>query len=333
MQWVACASLRLDFDCAVQSMRAYSVFIPQVITNNEPVVISANGPDCRCLKGWVGRPRSEFSRQLREPARRVKVCMADRRGLFALLRATFKQLDCSPLIAEIGVLRGDNARALHRALGPGHMWLVDPWKAYERFHYPFDERPPYIAAESTFSDYFGGSLLEQATFDDLYDQCVAAFQDETNVTFVRQDSIKGLDTVVAQLEERSPPRKHLDLAYIDADHQYEYVLRDLMLWGEHIAPEGILMLNDCCHSENGLAQNLGVLEAVSHFVKRSDFVPLVLTNTDFSDVILARHGSAAQQHVDRLLEHSIIPFVEVPDSLLPAARVKRGDKRVNLSFA
>jgi hypothetical protein len=105
-----------------------------------------------------------------------------------------------------------------------------------------------------------------------------------------------------------------------------------MYYQELLAPNGVMLLNDCCHSPDGVKQNLGVLEAVTSFLRRKDFSPVALTNTDWSDLILARRDSVMEAAIDDAITNSKIPFVDVPSQLLPSARVVYGAQRKNISF-
>lgn len=67
-------------------------------------------------------------------------------------------------------------------------------------------------------------------------------------------------------------------------------------------------------------------------IKRSDFKPIAVTNTDWSDVILVRKNSMMVQLVDVALTNSHIPFVDIPHQLMGAARVVNGQQGNNLSF-
>ena len=60
--------------------------------------------------------------------------------------------------------------------------------------------------------------------------------------------------------------------YIDANHQYEYVLRDMMEARKKLRPGAILLMNDFYEGPGGAEQNLGVMGAVNTFVKRFNFI-------------------------------------------------------------
>ncbi len=259
----------------------------------------------------------------------MKVCHADRTALYGLLAAAFAMLKIEPEVVELGVLRGDNAQRLLEALKPRRLLLVDAWlsQAVAGALHPFEVRPDWIAPPADLSGYFGGPVGEQATFDRLHARCVERFAAVPQVHVLRADTVDALrDEAVTQVAGG------FHLAYIDANHRYEYVLRDLLSWHERVAPDGVIQLNDCCHSAGGIRANFGVLPAVTEFVKRTPFVPVLLSNTDWSDLVLVRRGSRIAQALHLATVHSGIAFVEVPPQLLGACRVVPGRQRANLSF-
>lgn len=260
----------------------------------------------------------------------MKVCDIDRNQMYSVLRHCFGALQVRPRTVELGVCKGDNAQQLLDRLDPAPLVLVDSWSTASNSAYsPFAQLPAWIDPPETYDFYFGGSTREQATWDRLHDTCQARFVDRPEVHIVRASTAEALPIVRTLAGDTG----FYDLIYVDASHQYEYALRDLMLYQALVGPHGAFMLNDCCHSEAGLRQNLGVLEAVSNFLKRSDFVPVAITNTDWSDVILTRRGSLLEQALHWGLVNSDVAFVEVPAQLLPAARLIRGDQRAHISFA
>ncbi|QVM89942.1 class I SAM-dependent methyltransferase [Pseudomonas entomophila] len=258
----------------------------------------------------------------------MKVCHTYRENLYQLLGAIFQVMDKRPVVAELGVLRGENALKIHSALAPEKMVLIDSWsKAANDAYSPFDDLPPWVVPVDTYDYYYGGSLHDQLTWDRLYEECQARFAQLPEVTIIRSETIGAIDKVRQETDIDK-----FDLVYIDANHQYEYILRDLMYYQDLVAEDGFIMLNDCCHSPNGIKQNLGVLEALGSFLKRSDFIPVAMTNTDWSDVILVRKNSMLVQLMDMALSNSDVPYVEIPYQLITAARVVYGNQRHNISF-
>jgi hypothetical protein len=258
----------------------------------------------------------------------MKVVQLHRNDLYVLLGGAFRSLGIVPKVMELGVLRGENARKMHDALSPSLMVLIDSWSsAVIEAYCPFGELPPWVSPPETYDYYYGGSVREQATYDRIYDECALRFKDLPNVRMLRSPTFEA----IARIEPETGASQ-FELVYIDANHQYEYVLRDLMCYQNFVAEDGCMMLNDCCHSAGGVMQNLGVLEAVTSFLKRSDFRPIAMTNTDWSDLILTRKGSKLGQMIDYVITNSDIAYIDIPDQLLPAAKVIHGQKRINISF-
>lgn len=258
----------------------------------------------------------------------MKVCDIDRNLMYTVLRHGFGALQVRPRIVELGVCKGDNARQLLDRLDPELLVLVDAWSTTSHRDYcPFDPLPAWIDPPEAYDFCFGGPTWDQTTWDRLHDGCQQRFAGEARARIVRASTADAVPAV-RELGGALP----FDLVYVDASHQYEYVLRDLMLYQDLVAPDGAFVLNDCCHSEAGLRQNMGVLEAVGNFVKRSDFTPVAITNTDCSDMILTRKGSLLEQALHWSLVNSDVALVDVSAQLLPAARLVRGDQRAHLSF-
>ncbi len=263
----------------------------------------------------------------------MKVVHLTRNDFYVILGIAYKALNVNPKLMEVGVLRGQNAVAMHKAISqstpPSLTLLIDSWSAdVAKGWDPFEgKRPHWILPQEAKNEYYGGSVFEQATYDRLYAECLENVKALPNVKIIRDSSMGALN----QIEQASGTNK-FDLCYIDATHQYEYVLRDLMYYQDFVAENGCLMLNDCCHSPTGERLNFGVLEAVGNFLKRAPFRPVALTSTDFSDLILTRRGSKLGELLDVIFVRNEINFVEVPDQLLPAAKVIQGPKKTNISF-
>lgn len=260
----------------------------------------------------------------------MKVVDCPRNRLYAIVAEAFDALGCQPAMIELGVHRGDNAASLIEALKPRRCLLVDAWSASALQAYsPFDSLPPWVLPLTAFERYFGGSLTEQATYDRTYEVARQRFAGDDRVEIVRDDTVSAFTRIRDRFGAGS-----FDFIYVDANHQYEYVLRDLLYYQDLLAADGVMMLNDCCHSQKGMNQNLGVLEAVANFTKRAEFTPVALTSTDMGDLVIVRQGSAMIVALDAALEASDLSFVEVMPQMLPAAHVRVGPQgRARVSFA
>jgi len=257
----------------------------------------------------------------------VKVCSFNRDIFYELLHVCFKKQGIQPLIAELGVLKGDNADAMNRLLKPQALYLIDQWLCADVQSYASVNGHRFWVEElNTHTKYYGGPLDEQSTFDNLYDQVASRFADDDHVYLLRDNTVNAYYAMEQLLQDQDL----LNLIYIDANHQFESVFDDLMFYQNLLGDFGALQLNDCCHSELGFQQNLGVLEAVVKFVKATDFVPVAMTNTDWSDLILIRRSSPLFDMFSLAVDHNQIRYVEVPPQLLGQAAVK-GDMK-NISF-
>ena len=258
----------------------------------------------------------------------LKVIHGSRSILYQALKIAFDYMGTRPLAAELGVLRGENAQELYTVLAPSDLYLIDAWNVSTQFEYVSQSsRRNWMNDISVYADYYGGSLLDQQTHDTLHAATVARFSGRTNVHIIRETTAAGL----IALRQVVNSQRLFDYIYIDANHTYESVLDDMLMYSAILSAGGVLQLNDCCHSADGVRQNLGVLEAVIKFTKMSDFEVIAMTNTDWSDVLLVRKGSQVGVVFDAVMDVVDVAYVDVPTSLLGAARVRTG-ARANLSF-
>lgn len=258
----------------------------------------------------------------------MKVLNADRRLIYSILNAAYSSQGIKPKLMELGVLTGNNASTMFEVLAPEVMYLVDSWSCEPAVEYKrANAHRPWVDDPEKYAEYYGGPLSDQATFDRLYQKTVQLFSNKSNVQIVRAS------TRDAASQLKASGVANLDMIYVDANHQYETVFDDLLEY-QHFLNEdnGCLQLNDCCHSELGMKQNLGVLEAAVKFCKLTNFTPVLLTNTDWTDILLARKNSLICQLIDQVVMMNDITFVELPAQLLGAMHVRYGQKRVNLSF-
>ena len=84
-----------------------------------------------------------------------------------------------------------------------------------------------------------------------------------NIEFVRKTSMDALD----DFEDKS-----LDFVYIDGDHQFDYVMTDLIFWNRKVKSGVIVALHDYCHFHWS-----GIIRAVDAFVYCHDIRPWFIT--------------------------------------------------------
>jgi len=121
---------------------------------------------------------------------------------------------------EIGVWKGEFSKAIVDKVNPSALYLCDPW----RFFPQYSDR------------WYGGTLARsQADMDVIYREVVDMFKENPSVRVVRDFS----DNLFGYIEKNS-----LDWTYIDGNHSYEFVLRDLEISRDLIKPGGMITGDD-----------------------------------------------------------------------------------------
>ena len=257
----------------------------------------------------------------------MKVADCHRSVFYKLCRHAFDALGMKPNVVELGVFKGDNAHEIISSLDPFRAHLLDTWSAEDfiKAYSPFSPLPKWLSPVESQFDYYQGDALSKDHWDRIYSQVIARFGEDQRVSVYRASPEDLYKHAVAEASLRK-----FDYVYIDASHQFEYVFRDLMLYSELVSFDGIIQMNDCCHSDLGIKQNLGVLEAVVKFVKLSNWSPVVLNTLDFSDLVLARKGSKILNIMNSVLFSSNLKYVEVPSQLLGSAKILRNRSGKNI---
>lgn len=117
--------------------------------------------------------------------------------------------------AEVGVYRGDYSKQIidHKFIGKKlnikKLYLIDPWSFYEEYQ----------------KEYKAEDLKE------AFKYVSERFKNYKNIEIIRADSL----TATKKIENGA-----LDFCYIDANHDYKFVLEDLRAWYPKIKKKGIL---------------------------------------------------------------------------------------------
>lgn len=152
---------------------------------------------------------------------------------------------------EIGVFQGDfSAQILTTGVGTLH--LVDPWKQYP--------------------EYASDSRNEPTSVQDNYHRQVCGrFSGEISTGRVIVHRLTSIEAANLFMPES------LDWVFIDGNHQYEFVLEDLMSWAPKVRYGGCIM----GHDYDGLPQakeiKCGVKEAVQRFCDISQWKMTAMT--------------------------------------------------------
>jgi hypothetical protein len=140
-------------------------------------------------------------------------------------RWLLEQMPAGGVCAEIGVWQGDFSRWILELTEPRALHLVDPWA----FSHAERDRETWHG---------GGAALDQAGLDRIHDAAAARFAAQIaagRVTIHRAPSHEA----VARFPDAS-----FDWIYIDGDHFYDAVSRDLALWAPKVKPGGIIAGDD-----------------------------------------------------------------------------------------
>lgn len=221
--------------------------------------------------------------------------------------------------AEIGVAEGDFASAILAAAEPRELHLIDPWSHAET-------GSGLLQASMMLDDVReaieNGVELDppppNPMGDAILTKVVDRFESDPRVRLHRQYSYKAAPT----FEEG-----YFDFVYIDGNHNYEFVLRDLQDFASRLKPGGLLFGHDFFENDFARKENYGVIEAVLAFLKRSNFRFLMLTSEHFSTFCLARRlDGFAGEFLGNVLD-SKLQVIELPDGIVGHYRDKAFKRR------
>ncbi len=221
--------------------------------------------------------------------------------------------------AEIGVAEGAFSAAILKAAEPRELHLIDPWSHLESGSGLLQAGTMLADVEEALERgvELGGPPLNPWG-DDLYNRVAARFEGDKRVHLHRQYSYKAAPT----FEEG-----YFDFVYIDGNHHYEFVLRDLQDFASRLKPGGLLFGHDFFENEFARKENYGVVEAVLAFLKRSNFRFLMLTQEHFSTFCLARRlDGFAGEFLGNVLD-SKLELIELPDGIVGHYRDKAFRRR------
>lgn len=118
--------------------------------------------------------------------------------------------------AEIGVKKGFYSALLCMLNQPLRLKCVDPWSPYENVSWDEVEMN-FIHAKNNLSPF--------------------------NVEIIRKTSLQAADDV---------PKSSLDFVYIDGDHSFNEVMRDIIVWSDRVRPGGIVSGHDYTFENHGV---------------------------------------------------------------------------------
>ncbi|WP_299526761.1 class I SAM-dependent methyltransferase [Winogradskyella sp.] len=152
------------------------------------------------------------------------------------------------ICAEIGSWLGDFSRRIMDRTAPKKLYLIDP----------------YLYISEYQKAWYGGMIGSQKKMDEVYNYIVDKFKKEINnkqLEIKRNFSSEALSTF---------PNDSLDWVYIDGNHTYDYVKKDLNISWNKVKIGGFITGDD--YNVVGWWDN-GVTIAVDEFIKlNEDFI-------------------------------------------------------------
>jgi len=115
--------------------------------------------------------------------------------------------------AEIGVWKGVNAKWYFKVLRIKKLYLIDPYEAYDD----------------------GSSDKNYKNLLKAKNKVLKMFGSDKRVKLIFKDSISGAKQI---------PDNSLDFAYIDGDHSYEFVIKDIRTYYRKVKKGGVISGDD-----------------------------------------------------------------------------------------
>lgn len=221
--------------------------------------------------------------------------------------------------AEVGVAQGDYSAVVLQAAQPRELHLIDPWSHLESGSDPLSatELLDQVEQARALGEEFAAPPVNSEG-DKEYARIVARFEGDRRVCLHRQYSYKA----AASFEDG-----FFDFVYLDGNHHYEFVLKDLQDFAAKLKPGGLLFGHDFFEDAFAREEHYGVAEAVNTFLKRSDFRFFMLTSEQFSTFCLARRLDGFAGEFLRNVLESTIEMIELPDGFASSYRDKNYQRR------
>ncbi len=146
---------------------------------------------------------------------------------------------------EIGVFKGDNAKRLLKNLKINKLYLIDP---YGKLYIKKDEVVSTMEADSEYTEF----LEEDSSFDGIVYDFEKAYRFAKNnlnsfnnkIDFIKKRS----DNAISDIPDG------FDFIYIDGDHSYDSVKKDIELYFPKLRDGGVISGHDFSGEYSGLVK-------------------------------------------------------------------------------
>ncbi len=175
--------------------------------------------------------------------RRVKKAIPHYPNPMQYLRDEFGQNIISG--AEIGVKEEATSLKLIKELNISKLYLIDIWGKYT-LHVKIRSPKQH--------------KLHSVNFAKSYDKVFNLCKENNNLQMIKMDSVQASQWFA----DRS-----LDFVFIDGNHDYEYVSKDIHTWFDKVRDGGIICGHDYC------SQREGVVNAVKEFAEQHELALII----------------------------------------------------------
>lgn len=178
------------------------------------------------------------------------------------------------VIAEVGVMTGDFSKKILDICKPRLFYALDIFNVHEL---------PEVWGRPS-AEMFAHKT-QQAFYESRFAEDIARGQ----VRVLAGDSGVMLEHL---------PDKGVDVIYLDADHNYQAVVRDLEICERKLKPHtGLLILNDYIMADGG--GPYGVIQAAHEFMLRHGWEMVIFALQDYMycDVVLRKHPATRPRRI------------------------------------
>jgi hypothetical protein len=162
------------------------------------------------------------------------------------------------ICAEIGVWKGEFSKKILKIVQPKELHLIDPWK--------YENEQTYNKA------WYGGKIGSQNAMDQIYNYVNVQFNNEikNKQVFI----YRNLSIVAGKSFEDN----YFDWVYIDGNHLYEFVKKDIELFYKKVKKGGYITGDD--YKKEGWWKG-GVKKAVDEFIQKGIVKKIEIKNNQF----------------------------------------------------
>ncbi|MEQ9484633.1 class I SAM-dependent methyltransferase [Coleofasciculus sp. F4-SAH-05] len=171
-----------------------------------------------------------------------------------------RKMPKNSICAEIGVYKGNFSAKIIEVVQPAKLHLIDPWI--------YEEEDTYKT-----SLYGGQKGKNQENMDNIYQSVKERFQDQINPNRIVVHRSTSLQTA-EQFEDN-----YFDWVYIDGNHLYEFVKKDLETYYKKVKAGGYITGDD--YGATQMWWEDGVKKAVDEFRAKSSCKTVLIQGGQF----------------------------------------------------